>query len=139
MAYWDTRQELLDRLENNYYWANYYRKSLAVNINNAAHALGEGDIPDAVGWCITCLTNCSQIFTQLISRQGAISPCYNLIYFLSEYTGAEVTWKSIVEAWIKDDFEGRVATIATIDRMRQILWDEPFYAVWSARPEEQKF
>jgi len=48
---------------------------------------------------------------------------------------AEVTWKAIVEAWIKDDFAGRVPTIAVIDRMRQILWDEPFNVQWAARPE----
>jgi len=50
----------------------------------------------------------------------------------------ELTWKTIVEAWIKNDFEGRVVTIATIDRMRQILWNEPFNVVWAARPEERK-
>ncbi|GAG54127.1 unnamed protein product [marine sediment metagenome] len=49
----------------------------------------------------------------------------------------DVTWKTIVEAWLKNDFEGRAPTIAVIDRMRQILWDEPFSAVWAARPEEQ--
>lgn len=51
----------------------------------------------------------------------------------------DITWQAIVEAWVKDDFAGRALTIATIDRMRQILWDEPFYAVWAARPEEQEF
>ncbi len=47
----------------------------------------------------------------------------------------EVTYQTIVEAWIKDDFEGRAITIAMIDRMRQILWNEPFYVRWAARPE----
>ena len=50
-----------------------------------------------------------------------------------------VTWKTIVEAWIKNEFEGRGVTIATIDRMRQILWNEPFSVAWAARPEEQEF
>ncbi len=49
----------------------------------------------------------------------------------------DVTWQQIVEAWVKDDFEGRAMTIATIDRMRQILWDEPFSVQWAARPEDQ--
>lgn len=52
--------------------------------------------------------------------------------FLQE---AELTWKTIVEAWVANDFEGRAMTIAVIDRMRQILWDEPFYIKWAARPE----
>ena len=136
MAYWDTREDLLARLASNYYWANYYRKSLAVNINNASHSLGEGDIPSAVGWCITCLINCSQIFTQMIGRQGAISPNYNLIYFLSKYTS--VTWKSICEAWAKDDFEGKEWTIACIDHMRKLMWDKPFSIIWASKPEGTK-
>ena len=49
---------------------------------------------------------------------------------------SEITWKAICEAWIKNDFEGRAVTIACIDRMRQILWDEPFNAIWASRPEE---
>lgn len=48
-----------------------------------------------------------------------------------------VTWQTICEAWIKDDFAGRMPTIAVIDRMRQILWDEPFFVQWAARPEKQ--
>lgn len=51
----------------------------------------------------------------------------------------DITWKAICEAWIKDDFEGRAVTIATIDRMRQLIWDEPFRVQWAARPEEQEF
>lgn len=62
---------------------------------------------------------------------------YALPYYLENYVG--VTWKSICEAWIKNDFEGRAVTIAVIDRMRQILWDEPFFAVWASKPEQQEF
>ena len=48
---------------------------------------------------------------------------------------AEITWKSIVEAWAKDDFEGMKWTIATIDHMRKLMWDEPFDIVWAAKPQ----
>ena len=48
----------------------------------------------------------------------------------------ELTWKSIIEAWAKDNFEGRFHTIAFIDRMRQLIWDEPFNVIWAARPEQ---
>lgn len=48
-----------------------------------------------------------------------------------------ITWKSICEAWVKDDFEGRFWTISIIDRMRQIMWDEPFNIMWAARPEQR--
>lgn len=55
--------------------------------------------------------------------------------FITEAPPYELTWQAIVEAWTKDDFAGRAYTIATIDRMRQILWDEPFDVRWAARPE----
>lgn len=47
----------------------------------------------------------------------------------------KVTWKSIVEAFMKNDYEGRVWIIGVIDRMRQILWNEPFNLTFAARPE----
>jgi len=47
----------------------------------------------------------------------------------------ELTAEKIVEAWIKNDFEGRALTIAVIDRMRQLIWNEPFNITWAARPE----
>jgi len=141
MAYWDTKEDLLVRLASNYYYANYYRGKLAVNKENARvwynYPPSLSNLYECVGWLLTCLDNTSSLTQYLISRQGAIDPPYNIIYFLSEFTG--VTWKSICEAWIKDDFEGRVVTIATIDRMRQILWDEPFSIKWAARPEQQEF
>lgn len=49
----------------------------------------------------------------------------------------EVTWQAICEAWVANDFAGRMPTIAIIDRMRQILWNEPYQVRWAARPEEQ--
>jgi len=63
---------------------------------------------------------------------------YYLMNCIPEISEPEpITWKDIVEAWIKDDFEGRAVTVACIDRMRQLIWDEPFYVAWAARPEEQ--
>lgn len=62
----------------------------------------------------------------------------NLYQILNFFDGmGGITWQSIVEAWIANDFEGRAATIATIDRMRQIVWNEPFYVAWAARPEDK--
>ncbi len=64
---------------------------------------------------------------------------YSIPRFLEEYVvepePVELTWKTICEAWAKDDFEGRFHTIAFIDRMRQIIWDEPFNVIWAAKPE----
>ncbi len=73
-----------------------------------------------------------------------LSRCMNLVIARCDYLEgligavepAEITWQAIVNAWIKDDFEGRGVTIAVIDRMRQIIWDEPFYVNWASRPEQ---
>jgi len=67
---------------------------------------------------------------------------FDYVYWLNVHQGlynraSPVTWKTIVEAWIANDFEGRAVTIAVIDRMRQILWNEPFNVQWAARPEQE--
>lgn len=63
-----------------------------------------------------------------------------LVYYLTECIAEpeeyELTAKKICEAWIADDFKDRALTIAIIDRMRQLIWDEPFYIQWAARPEQ---
>lgn len=46
-----------------------------------------------------------------------------------------VTWKAICEAWAYNDFEGKEWTIACIDRMRTLMWDEPFSIQWAASPK----
>jgi len=61
----------------------------------------------------------------------------DMIYFLDTFAGGEVTWQSIVEAWMVNDYEGRTWTIGVIDKMRQILWDEPFNLTFAARPEQE--
>ncbi len=64
-----------------------------------------------------------------------------LFYFLNPENenpciGApELTAEAICEAWAKDDFKGRAWTIAFIDRMRQMIWDEPFDVTWAAKPK----
>lgn len=63
---------------------------------------------------------------------------YRLPYFLRNCIEAKpyiLTPERICEVWAKDDFAGRGITIAFIDRMRQMLWDEPFYIAWAARPK----
>lgn len=53
---------------------------------------------------------------------------------MPEYEEFELTVEKICEAWAKDDFKGRALTIGFIDRQRQLLWDEPFFVAWAARP-----
>lgn len=46
-----------------------------------------------------------------------------------------LTARKICEAWANNGFEDRALTIAFIDRMRQLVWDEPFYVAWAAKPK----
>lgn len=55
------------------------------------------------------------------------------------YQEASISWQSICEAWIKDDFEGRAWTIGIIDRMRQKIWNEPYDLQWASKPENTEF
>lgn len=69
----------------------------------------------------------------LAFRYEDCEPQYAVPFYFDNYA---VTWKKIVEAWAFNNFEGRVPTIAFIDRMRQLLWDEPFSVAWAASPEK---
>ena len=53
---------------------------------------------------------------------------------LPEFT---LTWKKICEAWAEDDFAGKEWTIACIDHMRKLMWDEPFNIIWASKPESE--
>lgn len=46
-----------------------------------------------------------------------------------------LSYVDICNAWAKNSFRGRAETIAYIDRMRQLIWNEPFNVIWAARPE----
>lgn len=66
--------------------------------------------------------------------------CYSILLWSWVNTNwpeiEELTSTAICEAWAKNDFEDRALTIAFIDRMRQLIWDEPFYVKWASRPED---
>lgn len=86
---------------------------------------------------ITHLCNCIEYLTNVYAPDYRQSYFYESIYWSNKDPDVpDLTWKAIVEAWVADDFAGRAWTIATIDRMRQILWDEPFNVQWAARPED---
>ena len=91
---------------------------------------------DAIGHILETCTEFFAAIGKLCSKDTNYDPPY-LNCYLWEHCMGEVTWKAIVEAWIKNDFEGRMPTIAVIDRMRQILWNEPYSVLWAARPEER--
>lgn len=92
--------------------AESYLKSAANFIDDAGHYFGDTYGDSVKYWTILMLT-----------------------WMDDNWPKNGITWQDIVEAWVKDDFEGRFWTIGVIDRMRQILWDEPFDLTWAARPE----
>ncbi|GAJ06186.1 unnamed protein product [marine sediment metagenome] len=122
----------------------------------------DGNYSDAQTRILYCLSKESEAYTHYMA--GEVLPCLydtlfaishlsaamtwltyqttdnpksaDLLYYLDNYAG--VSWKAIVEAWSADDFEGAGITIAFIDRMRQLIWDEPFNVIWAAKPEEQE-
>ena len=78
--------------------------------------------------------NIQNTFHGLIGHDNSYVPAFASLYYLDNYAGGDITWKAICEAWAYNDFEGRAWTIAIIDRMRQLLWDEPFDVTWAANP-----
>ncbi|KKK83654.1 hypothetical protein LCGC14_2791220 [marine sediment metagenome] len=128
-------------LEQAYDFADGYLTNSSQSRSNAtASALGEGwqtttlHLNSAISWISSAIKTLFDMYDP--TNESYMMAC---IYYsaVSVPEPEPVTWQQIVEAWIANDFEGRVATVATIDRMRQILWDEPFSVQWAARPEDQ--
>lgn len=74
----------------------------------------------------------------LIYHSATQPDYYNLYYILRFFDEQELSWRSICEALVANDFEGKYWTIAIIDRMRQLIWDKPFSIKWAANPTEGK-
>ncbi|KKN14570.1 hypothetical protein LCGC14_0994760 [marine sediment metagenome] len=89
-----------------YFWVNIYEIQALEHLVNAVWALSY--------------------------RHYDCDPLYAVPYYILKHT---VTYRTIAEAWAKNSFEGRMVTIAFIDRMRQLLWDEEYFVKWAAAPE----
>ena len=70
----------------------------------------------------------------LLSRKTYTDYHYRILHSFGLVGGDELTWQAICEAWAANSFEGRAGTIAFIDHMRKLLWNEPFNAVWASGP-----
>ena len=96
-----------------------------------------------IGWIVLSLR--TTLYDLIESMQWFVygySSGFNYVYWYNVHHGlfeqeTEITWKTICEAWAKNNFEGRAVTIAFIDRMRQLIWDEPFFIAWAAKPEKE--
>lgn len=126
-------------LRNNYWYADYHKGKVDYYEGQALGYWQAGDDHNAVRQILYALDYTVFALDYLIWKYAEYD--YGVVpYFLQHFTGEDaVTWKVICEAWVKNDFEGRAWTIAIIDRMRQILWDEPFDIKWAEKPEVREF
>lgn len=137
MAYdWTVKSEALADMVDTYYWAwNRY-----VQANNhwtwALEWYDAGNDHAALGEVIQAARQLTYGIGELASYNVAYTPPTLIPYYFTYH--ADVTYQSIVEAWAANDFEGRAVTIAFIDRMRQLIWSEPYFVAWAAKPEEQE-
>lgn len=90
----------------------------------------------AIGEILDACTEFFAAIWKLCGKDTNYDPPYLSCYLWENCAGA-VTAKAICEAWAKDDFEYRAMTIAYIDRQRQLIWNEPFFVAWAARPESE--
>lgn len=142
MADWADKEQLINEIEGQ--WEQSHdRLTLLDSYLEDAWTRHNAWYEDTDKWwaqryILNALGVCQYVFVRIFAANHIFDPFVGIPYFLKYHTGGEVTWQAIVEAWVKDDFEGRAWTIGVIDRMRQILWDEPFDITWAARPEATK-
>ena len=108
---------------------------------SAETAADDAYVQMLLGNDVPCKTAIIQALYRLVNglwslsyRHSECDPMYAVPYYILNHT---VTYRTIAEAWAKNSFEGRMVTIAFIDRMRQLLWDEPYFVAWAAEPESQ--
>lgn len=134
---WDTKQDCIDDIVSQYNQAAYRFALADTDYDNAMTYWGQGNDTMAIMSIIMGWSDIYSGLNWLMVIDNLYTPKYGVAYCLQDYTGGDVTWQAICEAWAKDDFAGRAMTIGFIDRMRQILWNEPYKIAWAARPEQQ--
>lgn len=135
MAYWDTYDEWLDKLDSIAAYEKSWYDDCYDILSSAYEAYWDTDYNLALIYTINCIYGMIQCWEYTLFGSQVSHDHYHLPTYFHNFAPAELTYKTICEAWGKDDFEGRAVTIAFIDRMRQMLWDEPYSATWAAKPE----
>ncbi len=135
MTNWDDKDEVFDLLVTHY---NSAIQSYMKVMEYEGYAYTEylaGDALAAIYNILWCINYLRMGLYDLIATDSNPSDNSVILYYINTFAG--VSWQSIVQAWVANDFEARFWTIGVIDRMRQILWDEPFDLTWAARPEDK--
>lgn len=137
MADWTDKDDLATYLRSQYYYGFYDMLAADTDWRLAWDEMYRGGTYDAAQQnMLDCLTDIIKGVKKLFSFSSSWYPECPVPYFLTHHTA--LTWKSICEAWAKDDFEGKEWTIACIDHMRKLMWDKPFRIIWASKPETEK-
>lgn len=127
-------------------WANESRLilwELEDDIDNRTISAYHAQQHDGIGWVVISLREVMKDFIEAMQWfVYGYSSSFNYSYWLGVHQGlfdkeVDITWRAICEAWVANDFEGKEWTIAIIDRMRQLMWDEPFSIRWAANPKTE--
>jgi len=139
-------KEYVDNLWINYQWINLELNDAQIDLNSAWIFWNAGQDHNALQRTLWALGHFMEACQSTVGH--GTTPCnVNYLdkalteawqYGMGDFPAADVTWKSICEAWVKNDFEGKEWTIACIDRMRQLMWDKPFSIKWAADPKEEQ-
>lgn len=133
--WWDAADTWLARIREMQVYAAVETTAAAFDVSVAESDWWFGDDNAAIGNLIQACYHITDALAGLNVYGEDPGPTHFEADFLGKY--CLTTWKSIVEAWLRDDFEGRAWTIAVIDKMRQLIWDEPFDITWSSAIGQQ--
>lgn len=132
-----TKEEGLDLIEDAFNAARVHYDLADDHADSADYWRSLSNWDNAISFLIEAIYEIVDGGYDAMTRGWAVDEWYLIKEWLGEYTGGEeITWRTICEAWAANDFEGRAVTIAFIDRMRELIWDEPFSVVWAAKPED---
>lgn len=134
---WDTYDDWLEQLDWTYDWLEYHYENIYTWEQNAWDNWGAGEDHAAMNWILMYMSSLRQFLHLFIYGSTTYKTHRLLPHAFHEFLGA-VDWKSICEAWVKNDFEGKEWTIACIDHMRKLMWDKPFTIKWASKPETEK-
>lgn len=135
MAALDTREQTIEFIINCY---NNARTAGNAAYSQSLEAAGHNQYSqykDAIYHLINAISylNTAVTSSTAANYEYPVYPLYAVPYYVEHFT--LYNYVDICNAWAKDGFRGRAETIAYIDRMRQLIWNEPFNAIWAARPE----
>lgn len=133
--YWDNRDTWIAHIKDWYYTAHYDIVTAQDWQEQAAYYYGIADYVSAIACLINMGLWINHSVINVIDPYIPTDWHYGVPEFIDQH--CTTTWETIVSAWTSDDFEGRKWTIATIDRMREIVLEEDWDIVWAGNIENQ--